>query len=69
MKSKLRRSPRLVQKRDVDLKKAAHDHLWNNAKDSKKMLQKECPKEKVLNPVSFRCIQKGGKLATTLGIK
>jgi hypothetical protein len=58
-----------VQKRDFDLKKAAHDHLWNTANDLKKSLQKSCPKDKVLNPMSLRCIQRSGKLAKTLGIE
>ena len=67
MNSKVRRSPRLKEKRDEDLKLAAKNNLWKKTNDTK--TQKLCPTYKILNPESFRCIQRNGKLAKSLGIK
>lgn len=36
------------------------------AKTQKKSSPKKCPQDKILNPLSNRCIKKSGKLAKTL---
>ena len=60
---KLRKSPRLIEKRDRQLKKEAHDNLWKPA--TKSPVQR-CEKNKIRNPLTGRCIRKDGKVALLL---